>query len=164
MRFVSGVASAAGRVHWEPMPSPSWAPTNCCHVLVHVFPSAWNTFPFCVVWCLFLTQFLCQLLQGHFCTTRHTDTLLPVAPTRPTPVSTWPRSRVGFPVALVVKNSVVNAGDTRNPQVWSLGREDPLEEGWQTTPVFLPGKFHGQRSLVGYSPWGLKELDMTEVT
>ena len=31
-----------------------------------------------------------------------------------------------------------------------------------TFPVFLPGKFHGQRSLVGYSPWGRKELDMTE--
>jgi len=30
------------------------------------------------------------------------------------------------------------------------------------TPVFLPGKFHGQRSLVGYSPWGLKEPGMTE--
>ena len=33
---------------------------------------------------------------------------------------------------------------------------------WQPTPVLLPGKFHGQRSLVGYSPWGCKELDMTE--
>ena len=33
---------------------------------------------------------------------------------------------------------------------------------WQPTPVFLPGKFHGQRSLVGYSPWGHKESDMTE--
>ena len=32
----------------------------------------------------------------------------------------------------------------------------------QPIPVFLPGKFHGQRSLVGYSPWGCKELDMTE--
>ena len=31
-----------------------------------------------------------------------------------------------------------------------------------TTPVFLPGKSHGQRSLVGYSPWGPKESDMTE--
>ena len=31
-----------------------------------------------------------------------------------------------------------------------------------TIPVFLPGEFHGQRSLVGYSPWGCKELDMTE--
>ena len=33
---------------------------------------------------------------------------------------------------------------------------------WQPTPVFLPRKFHGQRSQVGYSPWGCKELDMTE--
>ena len=33
---------------------------------------------------------------------------------------------------------------------------------WQPTPVFLPGKSHGQRSLVGCSPWGCKELDMTE--
>ena len=35
---------------------------------------------------------------------------------------------------------------------------------WQPTPVFLPGKFHGQKSLVGYSPWGCKELDITEHT
>ena len=34
------------------------------------------------------------------------------------------------------------------------GWEDPLEKGWLPTPVFLPGEFHGQRSLVGYSPWG----------
>ena len=33
---------------------------------------------------------------------------------------------------------------------------------WQPSPVFLPGKFHGWRSLVGYSPWGRKEVDMTE--
>ena len=33
---------------------------------------------------------------------------------------------------------------------------------WQPTPVFLPGKFHRQRSLVGYNPWGLKESDTTE--
>ena len=33
---------------------------------------------------------------------------------------------------------------------------------WQPSPVFLPGKSHGQRSLVGYSPWGHKESDMTE--
>ena len=47
-------------------------------------------------------------------------------------------------------------------QVQSLGQEDPLEKEWQPTPVFLPGKFHGQRSLVGYSPWGCKELDTTD--
>ena len=33
---------------------------------------------------------------------------------------------------------------------------------WQLTPVLLPGESHGQRSLVGYSPWGCKELDMTK--
>ena len=57
---------------------------------------------------------------------------------------------------LVVKNLPANAGDSDWTIPW--GRE------WQTTPVFLPGKFHGQRSLVGYSPWGCKESDMTEHT
>ena len=38
----------------------------------------------------------------------------------------------------------------------------PWKRAWQPTPVFLPGEFHGQRSLVGYSPWGHKESDMTE--
>ena len=52
----------------------------------------------------------------------------------------------------------------RETRVRSLGREDPLEKEWQPTPVFLPGKFHGLRILVGYSPWGLKESDMTEQT
>ena len=33
---------------------------------------------------------------------------------------------------------------------------------WQPIPVFSPGQFHGQKSLVGHSPWGDKELDMTE--
>ena len=47
-------------------------------------------------------------------------------------------------------------------RVQSLGREDPLEKGMATTPVFLPGKSHGQRSLAGYSPWGHKESDATE--
>ena len=49
-------------------------------------------------------------------------------------------------------------------EIWvkSLGWEDPLEKGWQPTPVFLPGEFHGQRSLVGYRPQGHKESDMIE--
>ena len=41
-------------------------------------------------------------------------------------------------------------------QVQSLGQEEPLEKERQPTPVFLPGKPHGQRGLVGYSPWGYK--------
>ena len=38
----------------------------------------------------------------------------------------------------------------------------PWNRKWQPTPVFLPGKFHGQRSLVGYSLWDRKESDRTE--
>ena len=49
-------------------------------------------------------------------------------------------------------------------QVQSLGWEDPLGEGMATTPVFLPGESHGQRSLEGYSPWGCKELDKTKTS
>ena len=33
---------------------------------------------------------------------------------------------------------------------------------WQSTPVFLPGEFHGQRRLAGYSPWGHKKLETAE--
>ena len=43
-------------------------------------------------------------------------------------------------------------------------RKIPWRRAWQPTPVFLPGESHGQGSLVGYSPWGRKELAMTETT
>ena len=46
--------------------------------------------------------------------------------------------------------------------VQSLGLEDPWRREWLLTPILLPGKPHGQRSLVGYSPWGGKESGMTE--
>ena len=62
-------------------------------------------------------------------------------------------------VAQMVKASAYNAGDL----AWIpwLGRS-PGERKWQPTPVSLPGKSHGWRSLAGYSPWGRKESDMTE--
>jgi len=41
-------------------------------------------------------------------------------------------------------------------------RKIPWRRKWQPTPVFLPGKSHGQRNLAGYSPWGHKELDTIE--
>ena len=41
----------------------------------------------------------------------------------------------------------------------SLGQEDPLEKEMATSPGFLPGESHGQRSLVGYSPWSRQESD-----
>ena len=44
-----------------------------------------------------------------------------------------------------------------------LGRS-PGEGNGKPTPVFLPGESYGQRSLVGYNPWGHKELHMAEVT
>ena len=46
--------------------------------------------------------------------------------------------------------------------VQSLGWDDPLEKEMATTPVLLPGKSHGWRSLIGYSPQGRKESDMTK--
>ena len=57
------------------------------------------------------------------------------------------------------KESAYNAGDPGS--VSGLGRS-PGGGKWQPTPVFLPGEFHGQRSLVGYSPRGHKESDATD--
>ena len=46
---------------------------------------------------------------------------------------------------------------------WLSGNESACQcRRWQPTPVFLPGKFQGQRYLAGYSPWGHKESDTTE--
>ena len=61
----------------------------------------------------------------------------------------------------MVKESTCKSGDTGDMgSIPASG--DPRRRKWQPTPVFLPGKSHGQRSLVGYSLWGLKELDVTE--
>ena len=66
-----------------------------------------------------------------------------------------------FPGGAVVRNLPASAADARDPAdpwvrkiSWSRKQHPPL--------VFLSGKFHGQRSLAGYSPWGDKELNMTE--
>ena len=49
-------------------------------------------------------------------------------------------------------------------EIWvqSLGWKDSLEKGMATHSSLLPGKSHGERSLVGYSPWGCEESHMTE--
>ena len=39
-----------------------------------------------------------------------------------------------------------------------------MKRQWHPTPVLLPGKSHGRRSLVGWSPWGLEESDMTSLS
>ena len=64
----------------------------------------------------------------------------------------------GFPSSQTVKNPPAMQ-ETWSP---SLGREDPWRREWLTTPFFLFGAFHGQRSLVSYSPWGHKEAHTTE--
>ena len=47
-------------------------------------------------------------------------------------------------------------------RIQSLVREDPLEEEMAIHSSILAGEFHGQRSLVGYSPWDRKQLDKTK--
>ena len=63
------------------------------------------------------------------------------------------------PLAQQVKNLLV----VQRHQVRSLSWEESWSRKWQPTLVFLPGESHGQRSLVGYSPWGHKEPNMTEL-
>ena len=65
------------------------------------------------------------------------------------------------PGGAVVKNLPVSAGDIRN-WVQSLGWENPLEEEMETHSSILARKIPQMRSLVDYSQWGCKELDMTE--
>ena len=81
-------------------------------------------------------------------------------------ISVWLQSgscmKVRFPDGSEGKASACKAGDLGSipgfdPWVGKI----PWRRKWQLTPVFLPGKFHGRRSLAGYSPWGRKESDMT---
>jgi len=60
----------------------------------------------------------------------------------------------------VVKNPAANAGEEEDRSlILGLGRSP---RKWQSTPVFFPGKFHGQRSLESYSPCSCKEVDTIE--
>ena len=64
-------------------------------------------------------------------------------------------------MAQMVKNPPANA-EVRDTGLIPVSERSPWRRKWQLTPIFLPGKYHGERSLVDYSPWGLKESDMTE--
>ena len=66
-----------------------------------------------------------------------------------------------FPLSLVAQ-MVKRLPEMRETQVRSLGQEDPLEMAMATHSSTLAWKIPRMRSLVGYSPWGPKELDMTE--
>ena len=71
------------------------------------------------------------------------------------------RDREGFPGAALAKNPPANPGDADSTP--GSGRS-PRRRAQQPAPVLLPGESHGQRSLAGYSPWGRKESDTTELT
>ena len=71
---------------------------------------------------------------------------------------------VASQAALVLKNPPVNAEDTGDVGSIPWVGKILWRKTWQPTPVFLPGEFHGQRSLAGYSPWDPKESDTTEAT
>ena len=62
-------------------------------------------------------------------------------------------------VAQMVKN--LPAMQETQGSIPGSGRS-PREGKWQPTPQFLPGGVHGQRNLLGYSPWGRQELDTTK--
>ena len=64
----------------------------------------------------------------------------------------------GLPGSSMAKNLPANAGDKGS--ILGSGRF-PWRREWLPTPIFLPGESHGKRSLVGYSPWGCKEPDVT---
>ena len=73
-----------------------------------------------------------------------------------------PCGTLGFPWWLSGKESTCQCRRHRRLEFDPWIRKLPWRRAWQPTPVLLPGISHGQRSLVGYSPWGRKEWDMTE--
>ena len=69
---------------------------------------------------------------------------------------------VGFPGGTNGKEPTCQCRRCKRCRFNPWVRKIPWRRAWQPTSVFLPGKFHGQRSLAGCSPWGCKESDMTE--
>ena len=69
---------------------------------------------------------------------------------------------LGFPRWLRGKESTCQWRRCRRHKFDPWVGKMPWKRKWQTTPIFLPGKFHEQRSLAGYNPWGHKESDTTQ--
>ena len=97
---------------------------------------------------------------------------LPSAHEMPVPSPPAPPNPKWWAQCFQIMPNVGSPGGTRGKEPACQGRRRefdpwvgkiPWRRQWQLTPVFfLPGESHGQRSLVGYSPWGHKEPDMTE--
>ena len=80
-----------------------------------------------------------------------------------------PPTPVYFHIPVEITSAKINIMPSLNLPAMQIGFDPwvgkiPWRRKWQPTPVFLPGESHGQRSLVGYSPWGPRESDTTEVT
>ena len=73
-------------------------------------------------------------------------------------------SNIGFPGGADGKEPACQCRRLKRRRFNPWVKKMPWRRAWPTTPVFLPGKSHGQRSLAGYSPWGRKESDTTEHT
>ena len=67
-------------------------------------------------------------------------------------------------VVPVVKNLPTKAGDTGDTDLIPGSGRFPQRRKWQPTPVLLPGKCYGQRSLAGYSPWNHRETQLNLTT
>jgi len=67
-----------------------------------------------------------------------------------------------FTDSMLVAQTVNSLPAIQESQVQSWVGKIPWRREWLPTPVFLPGEFHGQKSLVGYCPWGCKESDTTD--
>ena len=74
------------------------------------------------------------------------------------------RFTLELPWWLSSKEPACNAGAAGSRGFDPWVRKIPWRRAWQPTPGYLPEESHGQRNVVGYSPWGHKESDMTEVT
>ena len=68
----------------------------------------------------------------------------------------------GFPGDAIGKESACQCRRHKRRRFVAWIGKIPWRSKWQSTPAFLPGGVHGQRSLAGYNPWGLKDSDMTE--
>ena len=71
---------------------------------------------------------------------------------------------LGFPGGSMIKESAWQCRTCRRCRLDPWVGKIPWRRQWQSTLIFLPGEFHEQRSLAGYSLWGHKELDTTEHT
>ena len=119
-------------------------------------PSIWTTMAL-VCWQLPVRHCPCYLLKYFRSLSQGNRLLFPWF--RPLSPPIW-----GFPGGASGKESACQCRRHKRCGFNLRARKIPWNRKWQPVQGFLPGKFNGQRSLVGYNPWGCKESDMTENT